>query len=254
MNYEYISQSPREDDKYGVIFNYKCDKIIFVISAYKNEDGTIAIDSVKTLCEDNESVLSQLAVIAGQVLSQIEEDIQDKLDCKTEIDFDGDLMLDDYTVAGTYGKKYVEIEFSKDYSDGKVKNNGKLIELTEMNKKNVICKARKFAELAVYEQLVFDKGVQRIFCKNSDNSKNYRFLVFSEHFDEKTSLIETLLNTINEDALVSVDLCITIYYGRQNISGNIRAFILKDELKEAELQDLELMTSLFPTKVKVKID
>lgn len=254
MNYEYISQSPRDDDKYGVIFNYKCGKVVFIISTYRNEDGTITIDSVKTLCEDNESVLSQLATVADQVLPQIEKDIQDKLDCETEVDFDGDLMLDDHTVTGSYGKKYVEIEFSEDYSDGKIKNNGKLIELTEMNKKNVICKARKFAESAVYEQLVFDKGVQRIFCKNSDNSKSYSFLVFSQDYDEKTSLIETLLNTINEDALASVNLCITTYYGRQNISGNIRAFILKNELKEAELQDLELMTSLFPTKVKVKID
>lgn len=254
MNCEYISQSPREDDKYGVIFNYKCDKVIFIISTYRNEDNTITIDSVKTLGEDNESVLFQLAVVADQVLPQIEKDIQDRLDYETESDFDGDFMPDEHTVVGSYGKKYVEIEFSEDYSDGKIKNNGKLLELTEMNKKNVICKARKFAELAVYEQLVFNAGVQRIFCKNSDNSKNYRLLVFSEHFDEKTSLIETLLNTINEDALVSVDLCITTYYGRQNISGNIRAFILKDELKEAELQDLELMTSLFPTKVKVKID
>lgn len=76
----------------------------------------------------------------------------------------------------------------------------------------------------------------------------------SEHFDEKTRLIEHLLNTINEDALISVDLFITTYYGGQNILGKIRAFILRDELKEAELQDLELMTSQFPTKVKVEID
>ena len=92
ISYEYISQSPREDDKYGVIFNYKCDKVTFIISTYKNEDGTIAIDSVKTLCEDNESILSQLAVVADQVLPQIEEDIKDKLDSETEADFDGDLM------------------------------------------------------------------------------------------------------------------------------------------------------------------
>ena len=254
MNYEYISQSPREDDKYGVIFNYKCDKIIFVISAYKNEDGTITIDSVKTLCEDNESILSQLAVVADQVLPQIEEDIKDKLDCETEVDFDGDLMLDDHTVVGSYGKKYVEIEFSEDYSDGKIKNNGKLIELTKTDKENVICKAKKFAELAIYEQLAFDKGVQRIFCKNSDNSKSYSFLVFSQDYDEKTKRIVKLLNTINEYALIPVDLIITTYYGRQNIPGEIRAYILKDELEKAELQDLELMASSFPTKVRIEID
>lgn len=254
MNYEYISQSPRDDDKYGVIFNYKCGKVVFIISTYRNEDGTITIDSVKTLCEDNESVLSQLATVADQVLPQIEKDIQDKLDCETEVDFDGDLMLDDHTVTGSYGKKYVEIEFSEDYSDGKIKNNGKLIELTETNKKNVICKAKKFAELGIYEQLAFDKGIQRIFCKNSDNSKSYRFLVFSQDYDEKTKRIINLLNTINEDALIPVDLIIITYYGKQNIPGEIRAYILKDELEEAELQNLELMASSFPTKVTIEID
>ena len=71
---------------------------------------------------------------------------------------------------------------------------------------------------------------------------------------KKTKWIVNLLNTIDEDALIPVNLLIITYYGKQNISGEIRAFILKDELKEAELQDLELMTSLFPTKVKVKID
>lgn len=175
MSYEYISQSPRDDDKYGVIFNYKCDKVTFIISTYRNEDGTIAIDSVKTLCEDNESILSQLAVVADQVLPQIEEDIKNKLDCETEVDFDGDFMLDDHTVVGFYGKKYVEVKFSEDYSDGEIRNNGKLVELTETDKKKVIREAKKFAELDVYEQLVFDAGIQRIFCKNRDNSKSYRF-------------------------------------------------------------------------------
>lgn len=68
MNYEYISQSPREDDKYGVIFNYKCDKIIFVISAYKNDNGTeLEILSVKDgyssrpLIRKNEAFMARFA-------------------------------------------------------------------------------------------------------------------------------------------------------------------------------------------------